>query len=229
MKTNTLNRGEFVNEKVSRLIELSKEMEILQNTVEDLGDNVALDIIDGWTTGDEVLDFVLVACNGEYDTFTLEMQYKPLFNLGLRRPGQRILVIQKAQHYRDYDLCILRNIYMARLRPEETVFNVNSQSIHLPVEPNFLVWQEFLHDNLIMQGHKTVNEKWLKTGVLHSEYSQFGNTNVDKDGLVSVPYDSVCDIEILPIDDEEFFFEVHGIDTNLFNVMYKTWREYNVK
>ena len=47
-------------------------------------------------TGDDLLDFVLVACGGVLDENLINDIYRPLHHLGISNPGQIIMVVQKA-------------------------------------------------------------------------------------------------------------------------------------
>ncbi len=61
MLTNDITQ-EHVPQKMLRLIRSTRELEDIKSAVSNLGEDIVLDIIDGWTTGDNSLDFALVSC-----------------------------------------------------------------------------------------------------------------------------------------------------------------------
>jgi hypothetical protein len=222
LKRNKISAN-YIPEKVSKLIKATDKINALQSFVNDLGKDIVHDIIDGWTTGDKLLDFVLVACDGVYDTFTLCLQYRRLADLGLRKPNQRIMVIQKAEYWSENDILQLRNIYLAHIRPVEVEFNIASLCIRIPVEPNYLVLREFLYNDFFTHRTKIIDEKWLIAGRLHNEICDYGAVNTGDSGLISVPDDSVCDIVSIPPDDKIVLYEDHGIDADMLSYLYNTW------
>jgi hypothetical protein len=212
-----------ISAKVAKLIKVTDKINTLQSFANDLGKDIVHDIIDGCTTGDKLLDFVLVACDGVYDTFTLCLQYRRLADLGLRKPNQRIMVIQKAKCWSENDMIQLRNIYLAHIRPVEVEFDIGSLCIRIPVEPNYLVFREFLYKDSVTHGTKIIDEKWLTAGCLHSETCDYGAVNTRDSGLISVPDDSVCDIVSIPTDDTTVLYEDHGVDADMLSFLYTTW------
>lgn len=214
----------YVPEKVHRLQRLTEHVERLRTYLSDLGEDITLDLIDGWTTGDQLLDFVLLSCNGVYDPFVFSVQYRRLFDLGLRKPGQRVLVVQKAEHLGEDGPIIIRNIYLAVMRRAELELDSNAQVIRLPVEPNYFLWREFLFEGLVFTGHKIVTNQWLPTGPLYNEYCDYGTTRKEKDeGILYVPEDAVCAVELLPEADKLYLFEEHGIDADHLDELHTRW------
>lgn len=213
----------YTPEKVSRLIQVANRIDKIKSLASDIGEDIVLDIIDGWTTGDTLLDFVLVACDGVYDTSILSLQYRKLLDLGLRKPNQRILVVKKAEHHYDNEIFTLRNIVLAQLRPDTTKFDIDSLSIKIPVHPRFLVWKEFMAKNLFVSGYQILDTKWLTTGLLYNALCDFGKVTIDNQGFASVPDDAVCDIELFPAKDKSCLYEDHGIDTIMLDKLNQTW------
>lgn len=213
----------YVPEKAKQLQRIVEHMDRLRGHLDDLEEDITLDLIEGWSTGDPILDFALVTCNGAYDQFVISMQYRRLFDLGLRRPGQRILVVQKAEHSTDDGITELRNIYLATLRKAEVTCDINTLTLQIPVEPHYFVWQEFFQHDHLIGGYRTDPSPWLATGPLHNQYCDFGAARKDEQELRFVPEDAVCDIELLPDVDKSYLYEVHGIDEHLLNRLHQYW------
>jgi hypothetical protein len=225
MKQQHRTERKYVPYKINRLIQATERMQKLQMAVEDLSEDVTLDIIDGWSTGDELLDFALVACNGTYDPFVISLQYRRLFDLGLRKPNQLVLVTQKATyHYGEEEPLFLRNIHLACLRPEKMRVDIDSFAMFLPVVPGHLVWSEFYsEDGLIVSGYKVLDDEWLTTGPLYNEYCDFGHTREADVGVFYVPEDATCNVDLLPEADPSLLLSEHGIDQETLNYLRQIW------
>lgn len=213
----------YIPEKVERLVRVAQRVESLQTLMGDLQQEVALDIIDGWTTGDKLLDFVLLACNGAYDTHVFFVQYRRLFDLALRKPGQRILVIQKAECWSEEGPVIMRNVYLATLRCSVTELIPDTLSIGIPVESGYFIWQEVIQNDYMINSHGIVDRNFIYTGPLHNQYCDFnGCVRIDS-GAIIVPPDAVCDVVLLPIENPNELFEEHGIDQEMLNELHQNW------
>lgn len=183
-----------------------------------------MDLIDGWSTGDPLLDFIFVSCNGIYDPWVIYAQYKRLFDLGLRKPGQKIMVIQKAEFNTFDGPVIIRNIHMAELRPDVIESDIDSFTIKIPVKTGHFVWKELIQERgLIMSCYKTFKDEWLKTGPLYNQYCDYGAVRNDNDGFLYVPDDAVCEIELLPDTDKIILFQDHGINEEMLDKINHAW------
>ncbi len=211
----------YVPEQIRRLIRATKRIEQLQSQQDNLSEQIFLDIVDGWSTMDQLSDFVLVSCEGAYDKFVVE-QYSKLFDLGLRNPGQKIMVVQQANYQDANYMMILRKIHLAFLRKDTLVTDVNSLTMRLPVEPGRFVWKEFFKGNKLIGGYKILDDTWLVTGPLHNEYYDYGETRKSKNGVSFVPSDAICSIELLPSENLNLF-EDYGIDEELLSLMHTHW------
>ncbi len=221
MKTTNVSR-KYVPEKFSHLVEITNEMEKVKAKVASLKEDIVLDIIDGWTTGDTLLDFVLVVCNGTFDT-QLFQRYQDLSKIGLRNPNQQIIVIQKALREENGELLMLRDVYLAELRPEEVRFDINSQLIHLPVKPQYFLLMHAINRGVILQGHRIVEKEWLTVGVLRSLFNDYQYVYTGEDGFSFVPQSATCDVELLSTADRQSLFTNHAVDAEMLDYLHGSW------
>lgn len=210
--------------KFKNIKRITQKIESLQYKLDSLCDEVALDIKDGWSTGDKLLDFVLLACDGNYDQFVISMQYRSLYDLGIRRPNQKIMVVQKGEYYDDYEgVIIIRNIYIAQLRKAVIDFDLNNLCFKIPVEANFFCWREFINkDGEIISRHKLITGEWLLTGPIHNKYCNYSQTD-ENGNIIYLSEVSVCNIELLPAKDLAYLFLNYGIDSESLNQFTQTW------
>jgi len=215
----------YLPSKVDRLMQATHRIQKLHASMHELSQDIMLDIIDGWTSGDTLLDFVLLACDGVYDPFILALQYRKLHEIGLRKPQQLLLVTQKALYYNEEgDEFYLCNIHLAVLRAEHIHFDNDSLVMRLPVEPGHLIWSEFYDKKgLFFAGYKTLDDPWLTTGPLHNDYCDYASVRLHEDGHFYVPDDAVCRIDQIPPDDPARIEEEHGVDLEMLNYLRRAW------
>ena len=221
MKLNKEVARRYVPEKYKLLVRTTDKINRLQTLARLLGKEIVADIIDGWSTGNKVLDFTLVACNGVFDA-SVYLQYQRLSKLALWKANREIILVQKGIFNQAGEEFLLRNIYLATLRPDEVTFNIDKVSMSLPVRPNFLQWREMYSDGYLISGYRTVDEEWLTTGPLYNQYCDFGRTVHDK-GVVVVPETAVCSFETSPISNKDELFFEHGIDDILWQELHTAW------
>ena len=215
----------YLPEQVRMLMRTYSKLEKLQEELDDVSELVALDIIDGWTTGDRLLDFALVACDGMYDPVVVNVQYRQLYDVGLRKAGQRILVVQEAEHYDEENgLTVLRNLYLGTLRPEMVEFDIDTLSMKIPVAPGHLVLRESLQQGYFISGSGVSQGRWIHTGPLHNEYCTYGAARHDEEvaNVLLTPLDAVCAIYVHPWDMEKLSRE-HDIDADFLNQLTEGW------
>jgi len=213
----------YLPEEMRRLVRESEKLELARARLENLAEVVTLDIIDGWKSGDDLLDFVLVACNGVYDVIVVAMQYRHLQDTALRNPGTRILVVQEAERMsNEGDLVILRNIYLATLRPAPLEFVLNDLQIGIPVEPGYIIYRELMKDEYEATARDVIDASWLYIGPFHNEYCEYGALRVDDKGVWSAPTDAVSEVYVHPFD-MPTLFEEHGIDADLLQWLTSEW------
>jgi len=213
---------DYIPEKLRRIEHIAQQMDRLRYVQEALAEDVVIDIIEGWSTGDELLDFVLVACNGIYDPYVICMQYRRLYDLGLRTPGQQLLVIMKAEQYVDEDVVILRKIFIVNMRKDVVLFDIDTLSMKIPVESGYYSWMECYQNGYVISGYKMHDDDWLQTGPIHNQYSEYMNAERE-DEMLYVPQTAVCTIELLPIHDYGELLEDHGFTKDDLNYFYRTW------
>lgn len=209
MKTDSvLNQSESVPEIIKiieRNINLIKE---LHATNESLQEQIALDIIEGWSTGDRVHDFYILASDGLYDE-SLFQQYKELSEIGLTNPRKTVIVAQigllklKLTFEGSDDqveiVTLVKNMYLASLRAAPTLFNLDKMTISLPVEPAFFKLREAFGPEGIIDGYRIVNEDYLTIGALPTQNRPHNYTRSDGDGFHYTSQDSSCLIVLMPI------------------------------
>lgn len=209
-------------EKLEELVRQTEHVNSIHDRICDLQDSIALDIIDGRTTGDRLLDFALVACNGVYDTSILEEQYRTLYNMVLASPHRRVLVVQEAEHLFDFEMYIIRNVYVAELRARPLEFDIDLQLIGIPVDSGYLVWREILTSGVVTSVSTFVPGDWLKVGPLENDLCPFGNGHQTASGAVMVPPIASCVVYPHPWN-QEYIERVHGIDAELFRHLVREW------
>lgn len=214
--------GDYTPEKLEQIEIHTRKLEEIQYALDDLNEEIFSDIVDGWTTGDKFLDFILVACNGIYDPLVICMQYRRLSDMGLRKPGQQIMLIQKTKKYLNEELVVLRNIYLANLRAEMLDFDINNQTLHVPVETKYFVWREFIKDDLIVGAYAVRDSEWITTGPIHNKYCEWGAMRIINNTLCA-PENSVCSIELLPTNDRLSLYDDYRISSDDLDYYYKTW------
>jgi hypothetical protein len=213
-----------VPEKLSKIHEAVETIENLSQQIDSLSESIFLDIIDGWSTGNKLLDFAIISCNGVYDTESFTKVYAYFSDLGLRKPGQKIIVIQKSEFWHNSEKYLLRNIHLAELRQDSIETDINSLSMRLPVKPGHIVWKEFFQDKgVLISGHKMSQDKWLLTGPFHNEYNQHSTSTKHSDGFMLVPDDASCDILLVPETDKISLLHDHGIHECLLSQINKIW------
>ena len=226
MKSNAYQTARnYLPEQVRMLMRTYSKLEKVQGELDDLSELVALDIIDGWTTGDRLLDFALVACDGVYDPVVVSVQYRQLYDVGLRKPGERILVVQEAEHYDEEDgLFVLRNMYLGTLRPETVEFDVDTLTMRIPVEAGHLVVRESIQKGYYVTGSGIAKTQWIKTGPLHNEYCPFGPARYDEEAhdVLLTPLDAIAAVYVHPWDTEKLARE-HEIDSELLHWLTGDW------
>jgi hypothetical protein len=227
LKTNITEGTKLIPKKLSRLISFTRKIRRIQKKVDDLAESIAIDISKGLSTGDKVQDFALLSCHGEYNPAALE-RYKEISNLGKRHTNQRILVIQKAESLWGDDTFIIKNIYLAQIRDDETIFDKESMSIHLPVHPGYLLYRESIEDDELSWTSEKINNPWLITGLLRVDFSDYVYATGDDESFAYVPLDSSCDIELLPPKHKDDLLERYGIDNHQLNLLQDLWRRYNI-
>lgn len=226
MNTDIKTSDGHVVEKVEKLKALNEIYESYRNCIEKLQDDVVLDIIDGWTTGDEVLDFMLVACDGEYDQEIMDSQYRWLTDLALTKPDQRIMIIQKSEAPMGTELVVIRNIYLATLRCEEIDYDINNLSIGIPVMPNYYFWREIILDDTLLTGSKLPESEYIKIGPLANEHCNKSICHKHPEGAIFVPEESVCEVILLSEHDPVKLSEAHGIDQEMLANLHREWTRY---
>ncbi len=213
------------NTRFKELKKITQKIEHYQHELDSLCDGIVLDIAEGWSTGDKLLDFVLLACKGNYDQFVISMQYRSLYDLGIRKPKQQIIVIQKSEYYDDYEgVIIIRNIYIANLRDVTVDFDLDNLQIRIPVEPNFFCLREFINKKtgLLFSEHELITGGWLITGPIHNQYCDYSTTE-EINEIIYLDCNSVCEIELLPAKDVGNLFINHGINNQSLNQMNQNW------
>lgn len=229
MKKSKNVADKFVPGKFENLVRITEKIERMQYKLDDLAEEVALDIIDGWTTGDKVLDFALVVCDGVYDPFLVCMQYRRLYDLGLSRPGQKFILIQTAERFiNESEYIVLRNIYLASFRKDFVEFDVDKLTMRLPVEPNYFLWREVSKDGYLVSGYRIMKNDWLTTGPIHNQYCNYGAAAEDDEALF-VPDEAVCDIGLFPLENRDSLFIEHEITAESINYYMRKWVQLKTK
>lgn len=214
----------YVPGQIRELKRVNRKINKLQFDAYNLGQRMALDIIDGWSSGDELLDFVLVACNGNYDESVLDILYRQVSKLGLMHPGKQIIIIQKAFREENGWIEEIKNIHLATLRPGTVETDVDSLSLRFPVNPGHYIRKEFLipGENLVIT-HDISSDIWIETGPLWSNHCDYGWPEREGESFLCVPKGAVCEIELMPVKDADYLCALHDIDSELLRHMLKTW------
>jgi hypothetical protein len=211
-----------VPEKLDRLIRETRRVQGIQDHLCDLQDSIVLDLIDGWTTGDRLVDFALVACNGIYDESIINGQYRAFQDLVLGNPHRRLLVVQEAEHLFDFEMYIIRNVYVTELRVDPLVFDIDLQLMSIPVDSGYLVWREILRDGVTTSMSAFVPGTFLQVGPLENDFCPFGTCHQSPDGAVLVPPIASCMVYPHPWN-QEYIEQRHGIDAALFRHLVREW------
>jgi hypothetical protein len=226
MKSNAYQTAKnYLPEQVRMLMRTYSKLEKVQGEFDDLSELVALDIMDGWSTGDRLLDFALVACNGMYDPMVVSVQYRQLHDIGLRKAGERILVVQEAEHYdEDGGLEVLRNMYLGTLRPEMVEYDIDTLTMRIPVNPGHLVVRESIQQGYYVSGSGLSKFQWITIGPLHNSYCPFGPARYDEEAhdVLLTPLDAVAAVYIHPWDTEKLERE-HTIDSEYLHWLTEDW------
>lgn len=208
--------------KLQKQIKTIEQITELQGRADNLAEELMLDIIDGWTTGNEVQDFALLSCDGQFDPY-MQLRYQGVSDIGLRKAGERILIVQQAEHQHGEQFFMLRNIYLATLRPAPTAFDLNEIEVRLPVEPNYLLWRELMNENMLLSGHRTEPSLWIKLGSLDDSFTAAAPAATDDNGIASAPFSAPWGYVLLPEIDRSSLFEKFGIDTDMLDILHATW------
>jgi len=213
-----------VSEKLDELKHETHRVAEIQNRLCELQNSIALDLIDGWSTGDKLLDFVLLACNGVYSTDIIEGQYREFQNLLRLSPGKLLLVVQEAEHFFEGDFVVLRNLYLGEIRSDDSIeFNMNEQIMNIPVSAGYLVWREALDSEGEIQPFDSfVTSPWISVGPLVNDLCPFGHGLSGEKGVVCAPYIGSCAVYFHPWNPEELEIE-HDIDAELAKVLLRKW------
>lgn len=208
---------------VRRIMRVTRRLKMVQQRLSALENEVALDLIDGTTTGDPLLDFVLVACNGIYDDYIVNTQYRGLAEQIVNSPGKSIIAVQEAEYYLEDSLYIPRNIYLATLRSGELTFDIDTLRMSIPVTPHYLAWREMLCGDAMVSANVIVTEPWLHLGPLHNSTCGYRPVK-ELDGSVGfyVPQEATSNVYFFPVDPLELW-EEHGIDGDALKQLRRAW------
>jgi len=211
-------------EMVNNQIKIQKTISKLESLSNEIADDMAVSIIEGWTTGDAFTDFVLVACNGIYDESILNKNYRRLKELGLMRPGEIIMVIQPAFYNSSLGPIFIRNIQLAKLRADTIKTNLDQLSIKIPVASGRLHLKELCSlDGTFASVIKIFYDNWLSTGPLYNRLCTDSRAKRDKNNLLHVPDFAVCTVLLLSeIDKDELYME-YGIDEKMLDTLTSRW------
>lgn len=226
-----LRKGNLVNavEKrflpgcVREIVRRQRRIECEEDALANLREQAVLDLIEGHTSGDPLVDFMLLACNGVYDALMLA-RYKCLSDLGLRAPGTPLLIVQEATgRGGGGDVVTLRNLYRAIARPDMLDIFINDLTLGIPVMPRYLVAREFMTSESEHFTLCTVNADRLYVGPLYdSRLCPFTVWRKEAENVFGVPLDGVCAIYTPPWDRDRLY-EEHGIDHHVLRLMQSVW------
>ena len=213
-----------LSEKLHELMQETERVMEIQDRLCGLQDSIALDLIDGWSTGDKLLDFVLLACNGVYSTDIIDGQYREFENLLRLSSGKLLLVVQEADYYFDNDFCNLRNIYLAEVRSDDSLeFNMNEQIMKIPVNSGYMLWREALDPEREVRSFDSfILSPWIEVGPLVNDLCRFGHGMSGEKGVVCAPHIGSCAVYFHPWNPEELEIE-HDIDTDLTRILMRKW------
>lgn len=208
----------YVPGRVKRQREIMLSINQLDLEMSTLAGEITLDIIEGWSTGDLLLDFTLLASDGYYSDKEYQ-RYRKIQSIALAHAGERILVIQKAV-VRDK---LIRTFHLAILRKDETLFELNTLSLKIPVETNYFIWRE-----LILPGGdyatqcSLMSDKWLQTGYLLLD--DFDLNSAEKKGKVwLVPTHSAAEIVLLSEETSDSLGAKYGINPDELTTLNEQW------
>lgn len=211
----------LVLSKRQKILSLSERMHKLRSKIEKLSEELTLDIADGYSSGDDLFDFVLVSGDGVFNDFGFNIEYVNLNNFISKNSGKTILVVQVGTYTRNEAITLIRNIFLANLRDDKLRPNAQVMTMSIPVEPNYLQWKEATINHQVAIGKGLVNKEWLEVGPLCSAYSSETKTKpFNNKGHHHVPEDTPCCIELLP---HENTFGDFGIDSKAMAEMLRTW------
>jgi hypothetical protein len=216
-----MEHTQYPPERLRRLVWAKERARRAQMYYEDIGTALVLDIIDGETTGDHLLDFALVACNGTYDTGVIRL-YHELHNVIMGNPHHQVFVVQEAQHWYEYEPCTLRNIFVGELRLSPPEFNIDKQLIGIPVEEGYLVWREIFKDGVITDVTMFVGQDVLYVGPLENDHCRFANGYPTTEGAVMVPTIAPSAVYVHPWDSQHLEGR-HGVDQDLYRNLMRSW------
>ncbi|MCA9354716.1 MAG: hypothetical protein KC877_04315 [Candidatus Kaiserbacteria bacterium] len=223
MKVNQRTAEQYLPARMRRIMGLSRKVRRMNDQLDELGQDTVLDLIDGWSTGDPVKDFCLVACDGIFDEQVLEFNYRVIHSLGMRFPGREILVVKKAGYYDEEGFGMLRMVQLATLRKDLAEFDIDSISMRLPVEPGHFQWSEYRSGEVFMPATRTHDESWLTAGPLYSVHTLFGRVQKTTEGFEHVPDDAVCEVFLLPAEDPDWLLNEYGVSSSMIQELRRTW------
>lgn len=207
--------------KLLKLDETIAAAQDLQGQIEVLHEQLVLDIIDGATTGDVLVDFLLVT--EELRDTEVVARYDDLIEAVSSGAGRQILIIQKAEYPIGERTLILRNIYLALLRNDALKFDIDSMTFYIPVETGYLISREIVRSNTLVCGFALKESQWLGVGPLHSFHTYREDAREDQNGDFFVPHHARCEFELLPPESESELSEAHGIDQSRLRDLYRRW------
>ncbi len=95
-------RKRYLPEMVEIQKTMNKKRGMLSAAIEQSASDIFCDIIDGYSTGDRIVDFCLVSCNGHYDSEYIA-QYRRLLDDIVRNNGEYFLVASRRIVPRNHD------------------------------------------------------------------------------------------------------------------------------
>lgn len=188
---------------------------------EDVGASLVLDIIDGESTGNHMLDFLLVACSGTYDSSVVQL-YQEFHDATLGSAHHQVLIVQEAEHWYEYEPYILRTISVGELRFDAPLFNIDKQLIGIPVERGYLVWREVFGNGIVTDVAMFIEENLLYVGPLENEHCRSPDAYSTTDGVAMVPSTAPSSVYVHPWNPTHLL-ERHGIDQHLYREIMHAW------
>jgi|AntRauTorcE11897_2_1112592.scaffolds.fasta_scaffold18884_3 hypothetical protein len=141
----------------------------------------------------------MLANDGVYDEKSF-LEYQRIEEIGQRNLASTIMITQISIHVTEVDfLSFVRNIYLASLRPENTYFDLNTMTMSIPVETDYLYWMETVKENVIFSGYKLIRDEFIKVGPISNKFNRPSYASSSGDGFYQPPTDTPCHIGTLPL------------------------------
>lgn len=213
----------YVPELIHNQISLIEDADLIETAIDSVAEEIALSIIDGWSSGNKSLDFSLVVNDGYWDKELYE-SYDKCSLYGLMFPMQHAVAIQWSLTGNKVIESVLKTVHLFTLRRDDVKFDIDNLCIEIPVNPGFFTWQEIFFENG-QQGGKghLQGESWLRIGALNLGEYQIPKAVKLESGLIVTPDTAPADFFVLSEVEFQSIEEKFEIDPDELTFIKQKW------